>query len=95
MAPKFCSGLNSEIITLESLCSGDERKAVLICCQISGVLSSQFGQESMFKQMQVFALAPQIHWILPTLICIRLMELEALSKCAGRSPGPGLKGTAE
>ena len=62
---------------------------------IAWELIVQFGQEPMFKQMQVLALAPQIHWILPTLICIRLLEIETLSKCAGRSPGPGLKGTAE
>ena len=46
--PNDRSGSNSEIITLESLCSGDERKAVLICCLISGVFSSQFGQKETF-----------------------------------------------
>ena len=42
---EFGFGSISEIITLESLCSGDERKAVLFCCQISGVFSSQFVQK--------------------------------------------------
>jgi len=45
---EFRIGSNSEVITLEALCTGDEWKAEPICCLISGVFSSQFGQERSF-----------------------------------------------
>ena len=41
---KFRFGSISEQITLDTLGSGDERKAEVICRLISGVFSSQFGQ---------------------------------------------------
>ena len=45
---KFRNGSISEVITLNTPCSGDERKAEPICCLISGVFSSQFGQNRKF-----------------------------------------------
>jgi hypothetical protein len=42
---QLAAGSISEVITLDALCSGDERKAEPICCLISGVFSSQFGQK--------------------------------------------------
>ena len=42
---QFRNGSISEVITLDTPCSGDEWKAEPICCLISGVSSSQFGQE--------------------------------------------------
>jgi hypothetical protein len=41
-------GSISEVITLDTPCSGDVRKAESICCLISCVSSSQFGQERLF-----------------------------------------------
>ena len=45
IAVRFRSGSISEVITLNAPCSGDELKAEPICCLISGVFSSQFGQQ--------------------------------------------------
>ena len=42
---KFRNGSISEVITLNAPCSGDELKAEPICCLISSVFGSQFGQE--------------------------------------------------
>jgi hypothetical protein len=46
---KFGHWLISEQITLDTPGSGDERKAELICRLISGVFSSQFGQQQPFE----------------------------------------------
>jgi hypothetical protein len=46
----FRCGSISEVITLNTPCSGDERKAEPICCLISGVFSSQFGQMRRFDE---------------------------------------------
>ena len=48
---KFAFGSNSELITLDAPCSGDERKAELICCLIYGVFSSQFGHNRNIKSV--------------------------------------------
>jgi hypothetical protein len=45
LKPIESAGSISEVITLESPCSVDERKAEVICRLISGVFSSQFGQK--------------------------------------------------
>jgi hypothetical protein len=48
-------GSFSEVITLDTPCSGDERKAEPICCQISSVFSSQFGHKQTFRVNQKHA----------------------------------------
>jgi hypothetical protein len=50
---KGCNGSISEVITLDTPCSGDERNAEPICCLISSVFSSQFGKEPIFGPVQI------------------------------------------
>jgi hypothetical protein len=41
------SGSTAALNTFAAISSGDERKAELICCLISGVFSSQFGHKQL------------------------------------------------
>jgi hypothetical protein len=50
--PKFRNGSFSEYLTLDTLGSGDERKAELIWRLIYSVFISQFGQERPFVTLK-------------------------------------------
>ncbi len=70
-------GSISEVITLDTPCSGDERKAESICCLISCVFSSQFGHEQQFQSLNPTS-------ILLFLLCdtgLGLLEIHPSPEC--------------